>query len=69
MSNTLVDDLLEVFPTKHAPTHVTNKIVREKYRSLRVDMFMFIVEMTRTSDPEVTYNIIQLKQIIITATT
>jgi hypothetical protein len=61
MSNTLVDDLLEVFPTKHAPIHVTDEIVRKKYRSLRVDMFMFIVEMTRTSDPEVLFNLIQLK--------
>jgi hypothetical protein len=53
MSNTLVDDLLEVFPHKFAPIYILNDVVKSKYKKLRVNMFMLIVGMTRTTDPKV----------------
>jgi hypothetical protein len=53
MSNTLVDDLLEVFPSKRAPVYVKNNIVREKFKTLRVDIFMLIVRMAKSKNPKV----------------
>jgi hypothetical protein len=53
MSNTVVDDILEVFPTESAPEHVTNEIVQEKYMLLRVEIFELIAKMAKSENPKV----------------
>ncbi len=55
INDVLVDALLEVFPTADAPNHVTNQILRHKYKSLKRKIFKLAFKMSKTEDPEVTF--------------
>ena len=56
-SDTLVDEILEVFPSRLPPNYIKNEVVREKYMSLRVHIFMLLVAIKQSTDSNVSMNL------------
>ena len=56
-SDTLVDEILEVFPSRLPPNYIKNEVVQEKYMSLRVHIFMLLDTIKQSTDSNVSMNL------------
>jgi hypothetical protein len=53
MNTRMMNALQEVFPTMDAPIHITNEILKHKYKSLKLKIFKLTIRMEHSKDPEV----------------